>query len=77
MGYDNNNKGAIFQNEKKESDTHPDYKGNAEINGVEYWISGWINEAKTTGKKYMSLSFTKKDGTPKQKQDGYDSEIPF
>ena len=51
------NSGAIFKNERKEKESHPDYKGKAKINGQEFEIAAWINEAKSTGKKYMALSF--------------------
>lgn len=53
-------KGALFKNEKKESETHSDYKGNANIDGIEYWLSAWINTSAKDQKKYLSLSFTKK-----------------
>ena len=52
------NSGALFRN-KKESDSHPDYKGSAMIDGTEYWFSAWINESKT-GTKYMKTSFSPK-----------------
>jgi hypothetical protein len=39
--YDNTNKGAMWGNKEKKSDTHPDYKGSINIEGVEYWLSGW------------------------------------
>lgn len=41
MSYDNNNKGAIWGNDRKQNDNHPDFKGQATINGVEYWVSAW------------------------------------
>ena len=44
MAYDNNRTGALFKNDKKESEKHPDYKGSCEIDGVEYWVSYWLNE---------------------------------
>ena len=53
------NSGALFKN-KKESDSHPDYKGSAMIDGTEYWFSAWINESKT-GTKYMKTSFSPKE----------------
>ena len=53
------NSGSLFRNDKKESEKHPDYKGSAIINGVEYWLSSWINE--TNGKKYMAIKFQAKD----------------
>lgn len=54
------NSGALFKNERKESDSHPDYKGEAMIDGSEYWISAWINESKS-GVKYMALKYTMKE----------------
>ena len=54
------NSGALFKNDKKESDSHPDYKGSAMIDGTEYWFSAWINESKT-GTKYMKTSFSLKE----------------
>jgi uncharacterized protein (DUF736 family) len=58
--YDNNLRGVLFKNERKEKDTHPDYKGSAEVGGVEYWLSSWIKVGKG-GAKFMSLSFTAKE----------------
>ena len=57
------NSGAMFRNEKKETDNHPDYKGTANIAGLEYWVNGWIKTAKA-GTKYMSLSLTPKQTQP-------------
>lgn len=57
--FDNNLRGVLFKNDRKEKDSHPDYKGQCEIDGAEYWLSAWI---KTGAKgKFMSLSFTAKD----------------
>ena len=36
-----NNEGAIWGNKRKEKDTHPDFTGNAVIEGVEYKIAAW------------------------------------
>jgi len=54
------NSGALFVNDKKEKETHPDRKGSAVIDGVEYWVSGWLNESKN-GVKYLGLAFNKKE----------------
>ena len=54
------NEGALFKNDKKETDSHPDYKGSAMINGTDYWVSGWINTSKA-GAKYMKFSYTAKE----------------
>jgi len=42
MSYDNTNKGAIWRNQNKNDNPNaPDFKGTIDINGVEYWLSGW------------------------------------
>lgn len=57
--YDNSMRGVLFKNDRKENNKHPDYKGQCEIDGEEYWLSAWI---KTGAKgKFMSLSFTAKE----------------
>jgi hypothetical protein len=58
------NSGALFVNDRKEKDEHPDRSGSATIDGVDYWVSGWINEIKSgdkKGDKYMALKFNRKD----------------
>lgn len=57
--YDNTNSGAIFKNDRKEKDTHPDYKGSLNVEGVEYWVSSWIKSGQKG--KFMSIALTQKD----------------
>ena len=60
--YDNNNRGSIWKNEDRKSDSHPQFKGSAEVNGVEYWVSGWLRKAGANPKApAMSFSFTAKE----------------
>src|SRR5262249_45250069 len=63
--------GAIFVNDKKEQDSHPDRKGTVLIGGVPYWVNGWLRKTKS-GQPYLALSFKAKrethstgDGSPK------------
>lgn len=60
MAYEQrDNSGSVFVNDRKEKDTHPDRQGSAMIDGVEYWISGWL---KTSAKgPFLSLAFKKKE----------------
>jgi hypothetical protein len=52
--------GSLFKNDRKESDTHPDYKGSALIGGVDHWLDAWINTDRN-GNKYMALKFKPKE----------------
>lgn len=58
--YDNTNRGALFKNNERASDNHPDYRGRINVDGVEYWLSAWLRTSKA-GDKYMSLSVQPKD----------------
>ena len=81
--YDNRNSGALFKNEKKASDRHPDYTGSwTDSNGVEHWLSAWIKTS-ASGKTFMSLSATVKDQAPVAKPQpqaavmDFESDVPF
>lgn len=60
MSYDQKNmNGALFVNDRKEKDSHPDYQGSVTINNQQYWLSGW-KKATRDGKKYLSLALKPK-----------------
>ena len=65
MQYDNNLKGVLFVNDKKDKnnpeDKKPDMTGNCEIDGTEYWVSAWKRTGTNSGKTFLSLSLQKKD----------------
>ena len=52
--------GALFKNHKRETDNHPNAKGDALIDGVEFWVSAWTKKDKN-GNPWQSLSFTRKE----------------
>lgn len=86
MAYElKDNSGSLFKNDEKESKKHPDYKGQAKIEGIEYWLSAWVKESKS-GKKFLSLSIQPKDErkpNPKPSNDEpkddepKDDDLPF
>ena len=45
--YDNTNSGALFVNDKQGNDKRPDWRGSLDVNGVQYWISGWEREGRS------------------------------
>lgn len=77
--YDNTNRGALFRNDDKQSDTHPDYKGSINVGGREFWLSAWLKESKK-GQKYMSLSVKPKEASQAQTTqpaEEFDDDLPF
>lgn len=61
MAYEQkDNSGSLFKNDRKETDSHPDYKGSALLGGVDHWLDAWINTDRN-GNKYMALKFKPKD----------------
>ena len=79
MAYDNTNSGALFRNERRQSDKHPEYKGEVNVNGVDYWLSAWVKESKG-GKKYFSLVLSPKEPRGEESQAppaGMGDDVPF
>jgi len=82
------NRIALWRNEDRQKDTHPHFKGQATVNGVEYWASCWANKEATGTQPVMTLSLTPKEGqkapqsapqAASQPEMSYDdaSDIPF
>jgi hypothetical protein len=88
--FDNNMSGAVFINKDKaemaekgqDTSTWADRKGSCEIDGQEYWISGWLKTSKK-GEPFLSLAFSPKEPKgahpePKKKTAAkVESEEPF
>lgn len=67
--YDNTNRGVLFKNDRKEKDSHPDYKGQINVGGDEFWLSAWIKDGQKG--KFMSISIQEKEqerAAPQSKQ---------
>ena len=80
--YDNTDSFVLFPNRDRKTDKHPNARGTATIDGVEYWVSAWTNTSQK-GEKYQSLKFQRKDDTQSgagnaQNPNGLDdTEVPF
>lgn len=61
MTYENKpGNGALFKNDRKEKDTHPDYKGDVKLpDGTDCWIAAWLKDGKNG--KFLSLSIQPKE----------------
>ena len=85
MEYDNTNRGILSRNDRKEKDSHPDMKGTINVDGVEYWLSGWTKTKKDGSGKFLSLNVEPKQQmaaakpAPKRqsKVEDMDDDIPF
>lgn len=83
-----NNKGALFENLKKEGN-QPDFQGKVKINGINYYIDAW--KRSKDGKNYFSFSirviemkengggndYENHDQSPKETVDDLNQSIPF
>ena len=77
------NSGALFKNDRRETDKQPHYTGEVRVEGVDYRISARLNESQK-GVKYMGLKLTAKDDMPGQKPPeaaeppaDFDDDLPF
>ena len=81
--YDNTNTGIIAKNDRKTEDKHPDLKGSLNVEGREYWVSGWRKTRNSDGSPFYSLRLTAKDDNkpqPAPRQPAAindDDDIPF
>ncbi len=65
--FDNTNRGSIWGNTKKETEKHPDYTGSLNVNGVEFWVSGWKRKPDANPKApALSISIKEKEQSAPQ-----------
>ncbi|HSH42966.1 MAG TPA: hypothetical protein VK973_12650 [Arenicellales bacterium] len=78
MSYDKTNSGILSRNDRKEKDTHPDFAGQLNVEGVDYWLNGWVKERKDGSGKFFSLSVKRKEARREAtSKPDYDDEVPF
>ena len=78
-----NNSGAIFKNDKKQKETHPDYKGKINVEGKDFEVALWLKES-AKGMKYFSVAISEPYVPEQQVQperarsgDSVDDDLPF
>ena len=69
---------TLWKNDRKESDNHPDYKGQGkDLDGNDVWVSSWIKTTENGG-KFMSCSMQLKQAQqPAQASTDEDNGEPF
>jgi hypothetical protein len=90
--FDGTNRGVISKNTRKELETHPDIRGQINVDGTEYWLDGWLKQRNDGTGSFYSLSVKPKNAPaatkPAQKAaqkpapasggfDDMDDSIPF
>ena len=79
------NTGAIFKNDKKTAENHPEYKGKINVEGKDFDVALWLKESKA-GMKYFSVSisepYVQNNVAPAQRErrpigDSVDDDLPF
>jgi len=79
-----NNSGFLFKNDRKQQEKQPDYTGTLNIEGKDFWLSGWIKEGKNG--KFLGLAFSPKDPQAPPKTNTFerpkatnfdDEDLPF
>lgn len=60
--YDNTNSGILSRNDRKEKETHADFRGSLNVEGREFWLDAWVKERKDGSGKFFSLRVKLKDG---------------
>lgn len=65
--FDNNLRGTLSKSKNRRSEKSPEYSGSCEINGQQFWISGWIKSGHSGD--FLSLAFQAKEERPPQRQE--------
>jgi hypothetical protein len=84
--YDNTNRGAIWKNDRKTKETQPDYTGSINIEGVDYYLNGWLPD-ENASKNAPKLKFSVAPKEPPKPipaaendeltNSAFDDDIPF
>lgn len=86
--YDNTNTGMMMRNRNRETDKHPEFTGSINVDGVDFWLSAWVNTgkegSKIAGQKYFHIKIKPKDSKPVGSKPSpafndseFDDDIPF
>ena len=76
--------GSLFKNDRKTTETHPDYTGSIMVNNREHYLSAWVKEGTkgkffsvSIGKEKQPKGFTPNGNAEMPKNTIEDSDLPF
>jgi hypothetical protein len=75
------NSGVLFKNDRKQTESSPDYQGSINVGGTEFYLSAWIKQGQKA--KFMSLAVKPKNAegdrqpAARERAPAMDDEIPF
>ena len=79
--YDNNNRFILAKNDRMRNEKDAPYTGQATIDGVEYWLNGWVQERKDGSGRFFSGTVRPKQArqekSSKPLSEQISDEIPF
>ena len=75
--------GSLFKNDRKTTETHPDYTGSIMVNNREHYLSAWVKEG--TKGKFFSVSIGKEKqpkgfvaaGSDELPRNTIEDDVPF
>jgi len=77
--YDNTNTFTLNKNDKGDNPRRPDYRGELNVDGIEFNLSGWVREG--ANGKFISGSVSivkaKSEVRSKPAVEGADEDVPF
>lgn len=73
--FDETNRGSIWPNKRKEKDTHPDFTGQINIDGKDYWLNAWKRKPDAReGAPSLTFTVKPKDGQAPKHNDRSSSQ---
>ena len=64
--YDDEGKGSLWPNDRRESERHPHYRGQCQVGQIQYWVSAWVNESDNPKAPALRFQLSPKEAVAQQ-----------
>ena len=75
--FNDTNRGVLFREERKDKEGDRDYSGSLDVDGRQFWLSGWLKTSKKDGKKFLSISIKPKDVQAARAKPDFNDSVEF